>query len=63
MGRSNPGWPDEFPAEVARADRASLVDAVRLRLRQRMDRLIVRAIAERLRTLSEKAIRKESIDA
>jgi hypothetical protein len=39
---------DEFPADLAEPDRSALADAVRLRLRDRLVRLVARAIAGRV---------------
>ncbi len=39
---------DEFPADLGGPDRAALADAVRGRLRDRLVRLVARAIAVRL---------------
>ncbi len=39
---------DEFPADLVEPDRSALADAVRLRLRDRLVRLVARAIAARL---------------
>lgn len=39
---------DEFPADLGEPDRSALADAVRVRLRDRLVRLVARAIAGRL---------------
>jgi len=39
---------DEFPADLAEPDRSALAEAVRARLRDRLVRLVARAIAGRM---------------